>query len=170
MVQHNYLPSPPYRPWVQSLGRYNQYFPFNNRYALTDSQQALLLPPLFALTLYVLTTYIILPYYRHFRARSSYSLLPSAQSPSNDPSLAARLFSRIQTFVGGSKRRASSSSLLGDEELEEGFANLTEDVSRGRNDVVGGLETESDRRLSRDLEIGFRDSSDEEGDDRRQGR
>lgn len=132
--------------------------------------EALLLPPLFALALYVLTTYLILPYYRHLRARSSYSLLPSAQSSSNDPSLAVRLFSRIQTFVGGSKRRASSSSLLGDEELEEGFDNLTEGVSRGRNDVVGGLETESDGRLSRDLEIGFRDSSDEEEDIRRPGR
>ena len=125
---------------------------------------------MFALALYALTTYLILPYYRQFRARSSYSLLPSTQSSSNDPSLAARLFFRIQTFVGRPKRRASSNSLLGDEELEEGFDNLTEDVIRGRNDVVVESDTESDRRLSRDLEIGFRDSSDEEEDDRRQGR
>ncbi|KAL9068386.1 MAG: hypothetical protein Q9161_006223 [Pseudevernia consocians] len=133
--------------------------------------KAVLLPPIFALALYVLTTYLILPYYRHLRARSSYSLLPSSQSPSNNPSLTTRLFSRIQTLVGRSKRRASSSSLLGDEELEEGFDNLSEGVIRGRNDVTVDSDTEGDRRLSRELEGGFRDSSDEEEEeDRGRGR
>ncbi len=132
--------------------------------ALTDSRQAVLLPPIFAFALYVLTTYLILPYYRYLRARSSYSLLPSSQSPSNNPSLTSRLFSRIQTLVGRSKRRASSSSLLDDEELEEGFDNLSEGVITGRNGVTIDSDTAGDRRLSRELEGGFRDSSDEEGD------
>ncbi len=132
--------------------------------ALTDSRQAVLLPPIFAFALYVLTTYFILPYYRYLRARSSYSLLPSSQSPSNNPSLTSRLFSRIQTLVGRSKRRASSSSLLDDEELEEGFDSLSEGVMAGRNNVTIDSDTAGDRRLSRELEGGFRDSSDEEGD------
>ena len=134
---------------------------------LTDSQQTLLLPPIFAFALYLLTTYLILPYYRHLRARSSYSLLPSSQSSSNNPSLTTRLFTRIQNLVGGSKRRASSNSLLGDEELEEGFDDLSDEVIRGRNDVAGDSDTEGDRRLSRELEGGFRDSSDEEEEDDR---
>lgn len=132
--------------------------------------KTLLLPPLFALALYALTTYLILPYYRHLRARSSYSLLPSSQSSSNNPSLTTRLFSRIQTLVGRSKRRDSSNSLLGDEELEEEFDNLSEGVTRGRNDVAVDSDTEGDRRLSRELEGGFRDSSDEEEDSRGRGR
>lgn len=137
---------------------------------LTDSRQAVLLPPIFALALYALTTYIILPYYRHLRARSTYSLLPSSQSSSNNPSLTTRLFSRIQTLVGRSKRRASLNSLLGDEELEEGFDSLSEEVVHGRNDVSMDSNTEDGTRLSRELEGGFRDSSDEDEDDRGRGR
>lgn len=148
-----------------------QLFPFTGiSNDLTDSSQAVLLPPIFALALYLLTTYLILPYYRRLRARSSYSLLPSSQSPSNNPSLTTRLFSRIQTFVGRSKRRASLNSLLGDEELEEGLDNLSEDVDRGGYDVTIDSNTEDSTRLSRELERGFRDSSDEEEDDRGRGR
>ena len=134
---------------------------------LTDFHQTVLLPPVFALALYVLTTYLILPYYRHLRARSSYSLLPSSQSSPNNPSLTSRLFSRIQTLVGTSKRRASLNSLLGDEELEEGFNNLSDETNPGRNIVAVDSDTEGDRRLSRELEAGFRDSSDEEEEDGR---
>ena len=130
----------------------------------------MLLPPIFALALYVLTTYLILPYYRRLRVRSSYSLLPSSQSSSNNPSITNRLFSRIQELVGRSKRRDSSNSLLGDEELEEEFDSLSGDVLRGRNDVIVESATEDDSRLSRELERGFRDSSDEDDDDRGRGR
>lgn len=77
---------------------------------------------------------------------------------------------RIQTLVGHPKRRASLNSLLGDEELEEGFDSLSEDVPRGRNDVAVNSNTDGDGRLSRELERGFRDSSDEEEDDRGRGR
>lgn len=132
--------------------------------------KSVLLPPIFALALYALTTYLVLPYYRHLRARSSYSLLPSSQSSSNNPSLTTRLLSRIQALVGRSKRRASSNSLLGDEELEEGFDNLSDEVIRGRDDVAVDSDTEGDTRLSRELEGGFRDSSDEDDDDRGRGR
>ncbi|KAF6223321.1 hypothetical protein HO133_000163 [Letharia lupina] len=114
--------------------------------------KSVLLPPIFALALYALTTYLVLPYYRHLRARSSYSLLPSSQSSSNNPSLTTRLLSRIQALVGRSKRRASSNSLLGDEELEEGFDNLSDEVIRGRDDVAVDSDTEGDTRLSRELE------------------
>ena len=146
------------------------YSPLIHSILLTDFRQALLLPPIFALALYALTTYLILPYYRHLRTRSSYSLLPSSQSSSNNPSLTTRLFSRVQTLVGRSKRRDSSSSLDGDEELEEGFQGFSEEVVRERNDVLVHSDTERERRLSRELEGGFRDSSDEDEDDRGRAR
>ena len=152
--------------WEHSLGRYTPHIPSLSD-DLTDSQQTTLLPPVFALVLYGLTTYLILPYYRHLRARSSYSLLPSSQSSANNPSLTTRLFSRIQTLVGTSKRRASLSSLLDEEELEEGFDNLSEEAVRGRNVVAVDSDAEGDRRLSRELEAGFRDSSDEEEEEGR---
>lgn len=52
-------------------------------------------------------------------------------------------------------------SLLGDEELEEGFLEDFVGAGRGRGEDGG------ERRLSRELEVGFRDESDEEVEERR---
>lgn len=51
-------------------------------------------------------------------------------------------------------RRFSGESLLGDEELEEGL--LEDDVPGRPND------SDIESRLSRELEVGFRDESDED--------
>ena len=61
---------------------------------------------------------------------------------------------------------------MGDEELEEQFADLTDTNLHERNDIarLGDRMEEGGRRLSRDLERGFRDSSDEEEDGRGRGR
>ena len=60
---------------------------------------------------------------------------------------------------------------MGDEELEEHFATLPDTMLHGRSDLARlGDADDRERRLSRDLERGFRDSSDEEGDDRRRTR
>ena len=56
---------------------------------------------------------------------------------------------------------SSGQSLLEDEELEDGFTGLDQDISGG------GIE---DARLSRDLERGFRDDSDSDEEDGRRGR
>ena len=55
---------------------------------------------------------------------------------------------------------SSGQSLLEDEELEDGFTGLEQDIS-------GGVEG---ARLSRDLERGFRDDSDSDEEDGRRGR
>lgn len=61
------------------------------------------------------------------------------------------------------RRRASGGeSLLGDEELEEG---LLESADQRR---ISGEEGE--RRLSRELEVGFRDESDDEDGEDKRGR
>ncbi|MCJ1459185.1 hypothetical protein MMC28_009562 [Mycoblastus sanguinarius] len=130
--------------------------------------KTLLFPPLFALLLYLLTSYILIPYYRRFRAHSSYTLLPSSASPSH---LAPNLFSRVSTLLGRPRRNSDTSedSLLGDEELEEG---LSESVLQDGRSGTGGVADMEDgeRRLSRELERGFRDSSDEEEEPRGQRR
>ena len=60
---------------------------------------------------------------------------------------------------------------MGDEELEEQFATLPDTMLHERGDVARLGDTDDrERRLSRDLERGFRDSSDEEEDDRRRTR
>ena len=60
---------------------------------------------------------------------------------------------------------------MGDEELEEQFATLPDTMLHERSDLARLGDTDDrERRLSRDLERGFRDSSDEEEDDRRRTR
>lgn len=60
---------------------------------------------------------------------------------------------------------------MGDEELEEQFATLPDTMLHERGDMARlGDADDRERRLSRDLERGFRDSSDEEEDDRRRAR
>lgn len=57
-------------------------------------------------------------------------------------------------------------NLLGDEELEEGVADLPS-TRIARQDTIGRMAEEgsgNQRRLSQELERGFRDSSDEEDD------
>lgn len=58
--------------------------------------------------------------------------------------------------------------MLGDEELEEGFGDVTNSVLQDRTHMTGAAEpTDGGRRLSRELERGFRDSSDEDEEDER---
>ncbi|KAL2039105.1 hypothetical protein N7G274_008154 [Stereocaulon virgatum] len=137
--------------------------------------KTLLVPPIFAFLLYILTTYLLVPYYRRFRSHSSYTLLPSSLAPSNSPTSAAfahGLLSRVNALIGGNSRRVSGESLMGDEELEEGgFTILDNSLTGGRLDEDSRSNVDDgERRLSRELERGFRDSSDEDDDDRRRAR
>ncbi|KAL6719667.1 hypothetical protein ACLMJK_001588 [Lecanora helva] len=134
--------------------------------------KTIILPPIFALLLYIATTYVLLPAYHRFRTQSNYTLLPSSLSPPSPESIpfARGLVDRVSTLLG--RRRDSLNgpeSLLGDEELEEGFGELSHSVSaQERNARIHNLpEVGSERRLSQELERGFRDSSDEDEDDDR---
>jgi len=131
--------------------------------------QTLLLPPLSALLLYILTTYLLLPYYRRLRSYSTYSVLPS--SP-DSTAFAQGLFSRINDCLGGRRDSANGAgSLLGDEELEEGFGDISNTIAE--QDTIGRMAEDgrgNESRLSQELERGFRDSSDDEEDDRGRAR
>jgi hypothetical protein len=125
-----------------------------------------MLPPLFAFLLYILTTYLLLPYYRRFRSYSTYTVLPS--SPDSN-AFAHGLLYRMNNLLGRRRDSANGAeSLLGDEELEEGFADISSDAI-SRQDTIGRMVEDgrgNERRLSHELERGFRDSSDEEDDAR----
>lgn len=128
--------------------------------------QSLLLPPLFALLLYLLSVYIIFPILSRWRARRQASRHTFTQSITDR--LPSSITNRIPstdrlTSIFGSRRSSESSgaSLLGDEELEDGFTGLDPEVNNG--EAEGG-------RLSRDLERGFRDDSESDEEDLRVGR
>ncbi|KAL8872751.1 MAG: hypothetical protein Q9174_001673 [Haloplaca sp. 1 TL-2023] len=127
--------------------------------------KTILLPPAFALFLYLFTSYIFIPIYRHIRTQHPHPpfefLSPVTQFlRSNIP---------LPKFLGARRRGSADSgdSLLGDEELEEeGFG--------GRERRGGPLAPagpgDAERRLSLELEQGFKDDSGSEGSEDERGR
>ena len=129
-----------------------------------------LIPPLVALVIYALFTYLILPWYRRYRERRTYSLVPSGLFPeaissrvdagaaTNSVARIVQSLSEAMLRASGSMgmRRGSEGSMqgfgIGDEELEEGVAGQT---MQGLRDMPQG-------RLSRELEGGFMSDSSED--------
>ncbi|MCJ1446118.1 MAG: hypothetical protein MMC23_006623 [Stictis urceolatum] len=126
------------------------------------SWKAAVVPPLVALAIYFGAIYFLLPLYRRRQTYSQY--LPVALAPSDEPGFVSRTRGRIQERVRSFveeriwHRRSSSGGAefnFGDEELEE-------DLHTGH---LNGLSEDAEtggRRLSRDLEAGFRDDSDDD--------
>lgn len=134
------------------------------------------MPPLLALIIYLSAIYIIFPLYRHFSPSRNFS---ASALPSILPASVRNRLSGVQLrdLIQFPRRRSLSGeeSLLGDEELEEGLLESTDERGRrvggGRGGGGGGGGGEEyERRLSRELEVGFRDESDEEDDGDRRGR
>ncbi|MCJ1433774.1 hypothetical protein MMC27_003139 [Xylographa pallens] len=134
--------------------------------------KTLFIPPLVALAIYLVIVYVLLPLYRQRQRYAHYIpvSLPPAYSPSGQQSFISRARQRVLnaiTHSGASSRwgrrgsQTSADSMFGDEELEEGFGIDGVPEERGRRDS----EVREDRRLSRDLEVGFRDDSDEDDPD-----
>ncbi|KAM0713986.1 hypothetical protein Q7P37_010950 [Cladosporium fusiforme] len=133
----------------------------------TDVVKILFLPALFAGALYLLLAYLILPLLRTHRARyNQYLPLDSLSSTSHSlRSRASNFFSRLAQ----PPERDSSDDLFGDEEGESmvGF-----DYRDREREVRGGRVESlwSDARLSRELEEGFKDDSEDEEEETRRGR
>ncbi|KAK6429712.1 hypothetical protein LTR95_014137 [Oleoguttula sp. CCFEE 5521] len=142
-----------------------------------DIIKILFLPALIAASLYALFGYILIPLARRHRERYNQYLPPNAiQSTSTTlrdrlADLVIRLATRGQRRSAANLRDDSDDNVFGDEEGESmvGF-----DVERRERGVRGGRVEVlgSDRRLSRELEEGFKDDSSEEGggEDRGRGR
>ncbi|MCJ1472958.1 hypothetical protein MMC13_001607 [Lambiella insularis] len=131
--------------------------------------KTIFVPPLLALALYLAIAYILIPLYRQ-RARYAHYIPVSLHTPSSAPGppnflsqARERVLDALTPFGAGNRWRRrgsqmSADSMFGDEELEEGFG--IEGVPRDR--PRRGSVAAEDRRLSRDLEVGFRDDSDDE--------
>ena len=132
---------------------------------LTRRPQALLVPPAIALVLLLLYTHVVLPLYRSRQRYAQY--LPVVPVPAA-PSIIGRTRARVQDaftdFIararGENRRSMDADDMFGDEELEEGVDALhgVGEGRRGGEAVWDG----GGRRLSRELEAGFRDDSDED--------
>lgn len=167
--------------------------------AFLDVSKALFIPAAVAATLYALFTYLLLPFYRNHYARyRQYLPLSVNSSSSNTRGLRTRFTDWLVNAMipnsmrwgrdgdvvrytsasdpdGTGARRARDSFdsevyVFGEEEGERLVGFDHERLPRGRDERGGVVEVASDRRLSRELEAGFKDeSSEESGDDGRRG-
>lgn len=154
---------------------------------LTIRTQSLFLPALIALALFLVLTYVLVPAYRRHRLRYS-NYLPVSNSwqsslATSTSTLRQQASDALLTFLLPSRwaewrfrRYASQRGRVVDAEGERGDEEMgdlsddtdidDDDLVLGRRDAVSldqrGVGIDSNRRLSRELEQGFRDSSDEE--------
>lgn len=147
---------------------------------LTYNHQVLIVPAAIALAIYLLLAYALIPLYRNHYARYR-QYLPINTISTQTSTLRDRITNRLshwllpshlrwrREIVDGRRGSGSGEDLYFGE--EEGESMVGFDVSRVDRTVRGGVVPEgidSERRLSRDLEEGFKDDSEDEvGDDRR---
>lgn len=162
------------------------------------NEQSIIIPALSALAIYLLITFAIVPLWRRHRARYSQYLPLHSAIPNLDldnfsnstSSLRHRFKGAIMSFLFPWTRNfgrvvdgSSSPFDTTDEDLEDelGGENLTalSQIMAARREASEARRSEaerrqrvnsSDRRLSRDLEQGFMDSSDEEDEGEVEGR
>ncbi|EMC96442.1 hypothetical protein BAUCODRAFT_122446 [Baudoinia panamericana UAMH 10762] len=147
----------------------------------SDIFKVVLLPALIAAAIYVSLAYILVPLYRQHRARYS-QYLPLDTISAQTSTLRSRLSDALTRMILPSSMRWRGEVVVdaraGEDELafgeEEGESmvgfNVTR-MQRGRDEMGGRVadELDSQRRLSLELEQGFKDDS-EEDDDTRDGR
>lgn len=143
---------------------------FSRNEALANTSQTLVIPALISLILYLLVSYLIVPVWKHYRGRYS-NYLPLDTISTHTTTWRQRAQSAVIGMLVPSSWRsefeqsqqAVSASDFDEEEGEELFEvddnrreALSLDARRGRD--------EHELRLSRDLEEGFKDDSDDEGE------
>ncbi|KAK5122855.1 hypothetical protein LTR85_003770 [Meristemomyces frigidus] len=147
-----------------------------------DVVKAIFFPAVIAAALYLLLAYLIVPLYRRHRERYS-QYLPLGTITERTSSLRSRIGNALTNFILPSSmrwrrdvvvdgRRGSGSGddlAFGEEEGESMIGFDVNRLPRGRDERGGRVEIDTQRRLSRDLEEGFKDDSEEEGsvDERR---
>ncbi|KAK8135929.1 hypothetical protein PG984_003869 [Apiospora sp. TS-2023a] len=152
-------------------------FLYPTRYSLT-----LVIPAVISLLLFVVMSYVLVPLWRQYRSRYSH-YLPLDSISNHTSSFRSRLQDAIARWLMPSQWRLGIRDRLvqADEESDAGFESDGEELE----DVLDNLgadrrhalsldesmnHADSIRRLSRDLEEGFRDDSDDEADTRNRSR
>ncbi|KAI1421330.1 hypothetical protein F5Y12DRAFT_768244 [Xylaria sp. FL1777] len=143
--------------------------------------KTLLIPALVSLVLFLVLTYLLVPLWRHYRNRYS-QYLPLDTISTQTTSLRIRMQNAVARWIASSSRwrlRGRDRVTVADDESDVGFSSEEgeelNEVDEDRRHALS-LDThhqhaDSDRRLSRDLEEGFRDDSDDDNNrDSRNGR
>lgn len=147
--------------------------------SFSDFLKTICVPALISLFLYAALSYAIIPFYRKHRQRYA-QYLPLETISQHSSSLGSRISRTLARFLcpsawsegrfrGGRYSAVGVDGGLFEEEDGEGLVGFVVDTQRqeqlGRSSDI----QHSDRRLSRDLEEGFQDESDDEErpDDRR---
>ncbi|KAK5132494.1 hypothetical protein LTR08_009040 [Meristemomyces frigidus] len=143
-----------------------------------DLVKALLLPAVIAAVIYLLLAYLLIPLYRQHRERYT-QYLPLDTITSHTSSLRSRVGDAITNMILPASMRwrrevvvdggLGEDLAFGEEEGESMIGFDVGQLPRGRDERGGRVEIDTQRRLSRDLEEGFKDDSEEDegGDDRR---
>ncbi|KAF4441892.1 hypothetical protein F53441_11852 [Fusarium austroafricanum] len=127
--------------------------------------KTLIVPAVISLLLFILLTYVLVPLWRRYARYSQY--LPLDTLSSQTSSLRQRITSRIATWRSNRgvafESDDGSDDGLDDDDGEE-LGNVDEDTWRQMEADTRAARPDNTRRLSRDLEEGFRDDSDDEPD------
>ncbi|KAI1135108.1 hypothetical protein F5Y05DRAFT_182403 [Hypoxylon sp. FL0543] len=142
--------------------------------------KTLIIPAVISLILFLVSTYVLVPLWRHYRTRYS-QYLPLDTISTHTSSIRGRVQTTIARWLLPSRWRLNLRERLvvGDDASDLGFSSEEgeelDEVDDDRRHALS-LDTHSPehvdsmRRLSRDLEEGFRDDSDEEDDSTRRAR
>ncbi|CZS83803.1 unnamed protein product [Fusarium graminearum] len=126
--------------------------------------KTLIIPAVISLILFILLTYILIPLWRRYARYSQY--LPLDTLSSHTSSLRERITARVAAW-----RSNRDVAFASDDGSDDGIGDDGEEL--GNVDEATWRQMEADtraarpdnaRRLSRDLEEGFRDDSDDEPD------
>ncbi|KAF7504031.1 hypothetical protein GJ744_002910 [Endocarpon pusillum] len=142
-----------------------------------DFFRTILVPALISLSIYLLLSYAIIPLYRQHRQRYA-QYLPLETISQHTSSLRSRISDAVARFIlpsawlngrppgsrPGSRYGSGevNGSLFDEEEEGEGLVGFDIDTQRRVRLESSNGTGNSDRRLSRDLEEGFQDESDNE--------
>ncbi|KAH7152086.1 hypothetical protein B0J13DRAFT_255047 [Dactylonectria estremocensis] len=133
--------------------------------------KTLIVPAVISLIIFVLLTYVVIPAWRHYRNRYS-QYLPLDSLSSQTSSLRQRITSRLASIPFPARWRQQGNLVfvgdlsedgLDDDDGEE-LGDVDDETWRAIERDTQTRQPDNSRRLSRDLEEGFRDDSDDEPD------
>ncbi|RCI07680.1 hypothetical protein L249_5737 [Ophiocordyceps polyrhachis-furcata BCC 54312] len=130
--------------------------------------KTLVVPAVISLVIFLLLSFVLLPVWRRYRSRYG-QYLPLNTLSERTSSLRHRIVGRLPslgplaTFLGGRSVVFAPNSMAMDADLDDGeeLDDVDDDMWFAMERHVPAAHTDSTRRLSRDLEEGFMDDSDE---------
>ncbi|KAM4056393.1 hypothetical protein HRG_003309 [Hirsutella rhossiliensis] len=129
--------------------------------------KTLFVPAVVSLVIFLLLTFALVPIWRRYRNRYA-QYLPLDSISERTSSLRHRIMGRfatfgpLATFIGGRNVAFAPNSVLDDEADGEELDDVDEEIWRAIERHVPAVQPDNTRRLSRDLEEGFMDDSDDE--------